>query len=274
MNCQEIKELITSAIDGRLTDDVRPQFEAHLRQCPGCKMEFSLEEATKLFVRRNVKPVAASAALRSQILASISQETKGRGFTLTSLTSLFNFPTWQTAVAVGALALALIFLIVPGGKHHPPVMPDDDNMVHRTINYFHTALDGNFKPDLAGDNQDDVRAYFVKNANFNVDIPSMPSSNLLGVAYSRYTHEGIAQLVYRHGEGTIYLFQIRLQDLADSDGLRIPPEIMANVEHSVWRVVDQTECCCLAMCIKDSTLCCVASDLPPKNLLAYLSERK
>jgi anti-sigma factor RsiW len=77
MTCQELVELVTGYLEGRLPDAERDRFEAHLSDCEGCQayvaqMRVLVDELGRL------PEVAPSPALEADLLAAFRDWRGGR----------------------------------------------------------------------------------------------------------------------------------------------------------------------------------------------------
>ena len=68
MNCNEVKEHITSAVDGRLEPHIKHEFEEHVLQCSLCRSEFELERLTKRYVQTTLPRPKTPSALSANII--------------------------------------------------------------------------------------------------------------------------------------------------------------------------------------------------------------
>jgi anti-sigma factor (TIGR02949 family) len=68
MTCAEAQELITALIDQELDQAERFSLEAHLSECPGCRLVFEEESALKQKIREAARRINAPDDLRSRIL--------------------------------------------------------------------------------------------------------------------------------------------------------------------------------------------------------------
>jgi anti-sigma factor (TIGR02949 family) len=63
VNCNEVRALITAAVDGELDDATRQAFLNAIDACPDCRAEYEAELATKLLLRSRLKKVKAPQSL-------------------------------------------------------------------------------------------------------------------------------------------------------------------------------------------------------------------
>jgi hypothetical protein len=71
MQCTEAQELITARVDGELTADEKLGIEAHLEICDLCRRAFAVESNLKQQARVAGRALAAPAALRQAIQATV-----------------------------------------------------------------------------------------------------------------------------------------------------------------------------------------------------------
>jgi mycothiol system anti-sigma-R factor len=69
--CREFLSHLDDFLDGEVAEDLRPQVQAHLGECPPCLRRAHAEQALRAALRRSCSQGAAPAELRLRIRASI-----------------------------------------------------------------------------------------------------------------------------------------------------------------------------------------------------------
>jgi hypothetical protein len=275
VNCQEIIELISAEVDGELDQDKKIRLHDHLRTCRNCLGTFELEKLTKLYIGRKLKRTASPAALKIGILQQLQPEPDPIHPRDTFLRRIVSIPKWQimTTLAGSAAIIAIAFLLLPWRSDIPHNPPFNNNIIHQTFNNYHGILQGKIIPAVMTDNPAVAETYFVHNNQFPAYIPPMNNCKLLGAMYNKYTHEGIAHLVYKYDDHIIYIVEAALLDLTDKDGLVIPADVLAEVMKGEWYREDRIKDYSMIMWIHDATLCCAMTNISNQQLLACLTNK-
>ena len=274
MNCDEVQEYISAAVDGEIDRLVESHVNDHLTKCNKCRNEVELERMTKLVVHRNLQRVNASRTLAADILSQLahegsSEEKKPAGW----FDTLFGLLTWRTAFAVsGVLAIIVLLVLIPSRAHHSHTQPNDDNMLHQAYNNFDGILDGKIVPTVTSTDPSTVKAYFTSKAKFNVNVPHLRRCSLLGGIFSEYKHEGLAHVVYKHNNKIIYMYQAKLCTVMGSGCLHLPIDARNELQQSGWYFENHEPDCTLAMWVVDSTVCCAIADINKEQLMACLKD--
>ena len=129
MNCKDIREFLTTYLDGEVTSEEREQIRAHLSACPRCREELEALAITRHNLRQALKLMAAKATPSPQAWARLRQrlEAEQTKITIWSLAKsklkgvidiimrglVSRQPVWKTALG-SALAIALIIGLTVG----------------------------------------------------------------------------------------------------------------------------------------------------------------
>jgi len=275
VKCLEIIELISAEVDGELDTEKKNQLQDHLRKCRHCCNEFELEKITKLYIGRKLKRTTSPAALKLGILQQLQPETDPFPSRQSFLRRIVSVPKWQliTAFAGSAAIIIIALLLLPVRSDQPYNAPFNNNIIHQTFNNYNGILQGKFQPAIATENPAVAELYFLHDNQFQAYVPPMPNCRLIGAMYSKYTHEGIAHLVYRYDDHIIYLLEVTISDLMDKDGLAIPDDVLAEVMKGGLYYEHRMEDYSLIMWIHDSTLCCAITNISNQQLLSCLTNK-
>ncbi len=111
MQCQEAQELITGLIDNELSVQERQAIDAHLGDCPHCRVSYANEMEIKHQVRSLSTSINAPAELRQHLSARAAHEVEAseQPKPFWSITRWLGFP--QSRMAVFAAALMVVVLV-------------------------------------------------------------------------------------------------------------------------------------------------------------------
>ena len=271
MNCSEVSEHITSAVDGALSAELVPPVKDHLERCPQCRSEFELEGATKRFVGARMKRTAAPQALRSQITLALAREAAtvptGGGATI------LRRPLWRVVISVGTAAAAVaFFLFFPPSAHHLHTQPVDDNMIHQTYNNYDSILDGKIVPAVASSDPGTVEASIQPQVHFRPIVPKLKKYTLVGGEPAHYRGRCVAHVVYKNGKNVVYMYQACYKDVLDGKSLTLPPNVLSDLNRTGWYFENHAPDCSLIVWVVDSSVCCAIADVGRDQLMATLME--
>lgn len=275
MNCQEVLESITAAVDGALSSEIVPIFQDHITQCSQCRAEYELEQITKAFVRNRVRSALAPAELKQRISSAIAQKSISQPFSgFRPQTPFFARQRWRIALALGSMVIIAFVLLIltPSRSHHPHTSPNDGNIIHQTYNNYDGVLDGKIVPQVASSDPAKVQAFIQPAVNFHVSVPKMKRYTLVGGNSSQYQSHPLVHLVYQHGKDVVYLYQARFKDVLEGTSLNLPANVIDELKRTGWYFENQTPDCSLIIWVADSLICCVVADITKDQLLASLQE--
>jgi anti-sigma factor RsiW len=272
VTCREVEEYISPAVDGRLEQSIKSEFEQHLSQCVDCRSEFELERLTKNFVRISLPSTPAPAGFSQRIQNNL--ETVGEsGSQQQASVRSWLVPQWKPALAVGAIAIAAIFLFVslPVTVRHSHTSPDDNDIIHQSFNNYDAVMAGTMTPALTSSNYDEVRSYFAKHLTYPAKVPRMDKCALIGGLVSEYQGKQLAHLVYRVGDELIYMYQVDMPTIMEGKTLMLSEHAKQELLRTGWYVVSSHPKCSLVMWLVDETICTAVADIDQNELIAFLS---
>ncbi len=273
MDCNEVQKYISAVVDSETDATVKNEVSEHLRKCNGCRNEFELEQFTKYLVGNNLPKVTSPASLVTAISNLLSSERQQQITQRSWYHELLDLLRWRTALAVsGALAVIVLLTLIPARSHHSHAQPIDNNIIHQTYNNFDSVLDGKIVPTMASTDPLAVKAYFTSKVNFNVHVPRLKTCSLVGGVLSEYKKECMANVVYKHNDKIIYVYQAKLGSVMGACDLQLPDEAKHDLAQTGWYFENHSPDCSLALWIVDSTLCCAIADIPKEQLIACLKD--
>lgn len=272
VNCREVIEHISAAVDGRLDPTTYGQFDDHIKKCSPCGNEFELERLTKRVVQNKLHflstPPPTSQRILSQIeRAAVPNESSSR------LTRMWEMPRLKPALAVvlvGVLAWAL-FVSLPVKTRHLHTSPDDSNIMHQSFNYYDAVVEGRMVPQVASSDPTKVKAYFASAVSYDVKVPRMRNCTLVGGFLSNYGGKDLAHVVYKYDDEIIYVHQVDMRTVLEGKTLTLPPHVLEQLLRTGWYTESRGHNCSIVMWIVDSTLCTVVADIDETQLVHYLT---
>lgn len=275
VKCNEYIELISAEVDGELEPERQRHLCDHIGKCRHCADLLELEKITKLYIGRKLKRTATPAAVKLGILQQLKPEIARQSSRDSLLRRLISVPRWQimTAFAGSAAVIVIALLLMPWHSGRPHTPPLNNNIIHQTFNNYHGIVQGSIIPAVATDNPAVAELYFQYDNKFQAHIPPMAGCQLIGAMYNKYTHEGMAHLVYRYDDHIIYILEAAIHDLTDMDGLAIPADVFAEVMKGDLYCERRIEDYSMIMWIHDHTLCCAMTNISNQQLLSCLTNK-
>lgn len=270
MNCHEVKDHISSAVDNRLVGNLKTEFDAHIALCQGCRNEFELERLTKRVVQQTLRRSPAPATLSAEILSHIaSPPVKESSWWY----RLWSTPRVKPAFAAGLVALIaiLLFVSLPLTIRHTHAAPIDNNIIHQTFNNYDAILTGSLVPDVTTGDYSEVKSYFQSRVDYAVRVPKIDKCKEMGALVSSFDGKRLAHLMYRFDDKVVYLYQVDMKSALDGTTLTLPPQAKEELLKTGWYIESPHEHCTLVMWVVDNTLCTAMADIDKTQLIAYLS---
>lgn len=263
---------MSAAIDGELGEAARSQFLLHIKECRPCRHEYELERMTKNIVRQSVAHAKVPASVAESIKLHIGKQQKTFPSIDEFIGSLRRHPSRIGMLALGGVGavLLLMFIVSPSKSHHAHTQPRDANIIHQTYNNFDGVLEGNIIPQIATDDPASVTAFFKTKCRCGFNVPRLKDCKLVGGLHSGHNEEHTVQLIYERDKDLIYIYEAKLQDVADGFHLQLSPNILAELQQTGWYFESYQPDCSLAIWLVDSTICCAVADLNKDLLLASL----
>jgi hypothetical protein len=235
VDCKQFHQLITSAVDQRLSRTEMEAFVDHAAECHTCRYDYELESAAKTMVRTRLRMVKTPHALTESISRKIHQIDQEQA-------SAEKKPSWTKIYALPALkpmlVLALIItagfalLLSPFGFGPAPATPAGSDMLVQSVSNFHAILAGIMQPQMVSDRPEQVRDYLSGKTSFPVYVPFLTGCTLVGGSANEYQGMKLAHVVYTYGGQVIYMFQAPYDRVIAGDGLMLSDDArqqLANV---------------------------------------------
>jgi len=271
VDCNEVSEVLTPAVDGELAAEVQTQMREHLKNCPPCRAAYELERLTKRVVIQHVPrrpaPPELLVRVRSQIASTGAASRIKEGGWL----RLFTHSFWKPVIALASLAFIIVYLFLPVRSHHLHTQPDDADVFHQVFNTFDKILDGTINPAVKSDDPALVQAYFSPLAPFTVVVRKLTDCRLVGGIVSQYNNQKLAHVVYDHEGNIIYILQAHLKCVMEGHVLSLPPEVRASLITNHYYEKEFTPDCAVVAWVKDSTFYCAIADIKKDDLVACVS---
>lgn len=273
MDCNEVLELISSAVDERLEKETIKNFYQHTNVCKICRNVFELEKITKIFIKTRVQPIRTPDYLSDRLISQIkSSAESGSSYKINSILSLIlQWHKWYVAIPAIA-AIVLYFIIFSPSAHHYHTSPVDNNIIHQAYNNFDAVIDGKIKPTLMTNDPSVLENYFKENVNYTVKIPKLRECVLVGGTVSQFDKEKLSHIIYKHDDCIIYFSMIDFRVIVGNKTITLPQKAIDELVRTGWYYADDYKCCSVILWLKDSTLCIAAAEMEKNKLMTYITE--
>lgn len=276
LNCGEIQNYLGDAIDKALPEHVKEKFHSHLEVCRSCRNAYELEALAKSLVQDNIKRISTPPAVHAAVKFSLQQEykqsTEHKNFIERIFGSQPLLPTLATGVALAAF---LYFFVLPtkNDSRSESSHSAANDIMNQTLRNFSLVRSGELQPKMISCFPEAVQDFFVKNGFASpVKIVKLSNCDWYGAGYSEYGGVKIAHIMYKMEEETLYVFQVKQDDVIRSSILGLPPAAKKELALSGWYTdPSHGNDCNIIVWIEDGTLCAASSTMKKDKLLAVLT---
>ena len=276
LNCGEIQNYLGDAIDKSLPEHVKEEFHAHLDVCRSCRNTYELEVLAKSLVQGKVKRISTPPSVHAAVELSLQEEYIQPAGHKSFIERIFRRRPLLPTLATGfALAVFLYFLILPtkNDSRSESSHSAANDVMNQTLNNFSLVRSGELQPKMISCFPEAVQDFFEKNG-FTSPVKMVKLSNCdwYGAGYSEYNGVKIAHVMYKMEEETLYVYQIKQDDVIQGSILGLPPAAKKELARSGWYTDPiHGDDCNIIVWIEDGTLCAASSTMKKDKLLALLT---
>ncbi len=137
------------------------------------------------------------------------------------------------------------------------------------MNNFQDVLSGKFRPQVTALAMPDVESFIQKNAGYSVPLPPMQGADWIGGSVTDYSHNKMAQVIYKMGEQYIYICTFP-EGSSRSRKTSFPPNCADALTNNTWFWGMDANGDTQAAWNHDGCVCVATSNLEKKDLIAYL----
>jgi hypothetical protein len=232
VNCQEFQESISSAVDQRLPGTEADRFHEHAHRCPPCSCEYELDLVTKLIVHARICHVRTPSGVAIAVLNCLDRE--GARFRFVSRywwRRQWERPATRPLLALAATSVIVLLLVDP---FRSPLPASGRDIIEQSVVHYQAVRSGSMVPQFLSDRPPDLRAYFASAIDFPVRVPALASAALIGGVVDEVAGVPLAGVMYRTGDGVIYMFQVSWDAVRDGKRLRLPDRAVRPLRETGW----------------------------------------
>ncbi len=278
MNCSEVLDYVSAAVDGELEPERRKDFDAHILRCPSCRSEFETERLTKRFVSGKLARQKAPEELRRSVVAGLSSQrawSLGGSSVKEFFENLLRRPVLRPVLGLGVVALMVVIgVTLFTGRDAPPPPSNgiSSDIVAQAVEHYSSYLDGQAKLQYVSSNHDEIRNYFQDKVNFDVYVPKMQNSVLVGGVLCEHEGTKFLSLVYKMDNKIVYFYTACLKELRAKSRIGLTAKAQSDLEKTGWYFDTTRPECNVAVWKENDEICSVVADIGKEELLALVKE--
>jgi hypothetical protein len=272
VECNEYQELVSAAVDNRLSKEELEGFTSHVGKCPDCRYEFEIESITKAIVRERVPRAAVPGPVRARIRTSIEQESRvARPYQAGWMAQLWGSRILKPAIGFSVAFIAFVLLV--------DLSKDEANaadVIQQSFANYHAVVQGDIKPQLVSSRPEVIQAFFSGKTEYPVQVPRLRGCDLIGGLLNEFSGTALAHVVYTNQSNIVYIYEACWRTVQEGKKLQLPPHIKAELQRTgrfvetrsdghtivLWTRDDRTLCSAVSLMPKDELLACV-DDIEP-----------
>jgi anti-sigma factor RsiW len=270
VNCKEFQELISSAVDDRMTVEELAAFREHSNTCSPCRFDFEAEVTTKAVIRQHAQRVRVPAATAGHIARLLAQEQRQ------------PVPAWIYRLTASsafkpALGFALGFVIIlillrPNTTTSPVLQAGfaSNDVIGQSLVNYSAVADGSIQPQIASNEPRELEPLFSGITDYSVHMPRLKDCELIGGMQNEFAGVKLAHVVYRHNNEMVYLYQACWSTVEKGDKLRLSDEARDSLLQTGWFTAAQPDGRTVVLWKKGRTLCAAVSRMSRPALIECL----
>lgn len=270
VNCVQFKNLITPAVDDFLTGEERKEFEEHAGTCAACREQFEAEAAMKKAVRTYLPKVSAPQSVRDSVLSTIRNAPQPRS----RMRAEFIRRARQVRpIGVAALlAAVLLLLVLFRGGSATTTIPDERNVIARSLVTFRALNAGELRPAFASGNHDRIESYLTTTTGIEVQVPRFRDFLPLGGLANKCNGIAVAHVVYSRGEKLLMMVELPLDEVLHGHSMSLPMNARSALLQTGWYSSTQPNGDVVVIWNHGTTLCAIVAQMNPEEIRQLLVE--
>jgi hypothetical protein len=272
VNCSQVYELISEAVDRRLSGNVKREFEAHISICGQCHSEFTSEEMVKSLVQHRIPRAKMPEEVYGAVIEALAHERQSERRSW--FTAFFSLPVFNPAVAfvlIITIAVGVYSIVM---KPLTPKLSNEKNIISQSIKNYAAVMAGSIKPKIMSHAAGDVKNYLKKDVPFDVSVAPTNGCDWCGGTLSEFDGVKLAHIVYKFGgeQNLLYVSQTDLDEAMKGEKIGLPTDAKDALEKTGWYFQDQPGKYNLVMWEQKNTLCTAVSKMDRKKMIAFLTD--
>ncbi len=272
MNCSQVYELISEAVDRRLSGKVRQEFETHISICGQCQAEFTSEEMIKSLIQHRIPRAKMPAEVYSAVVEALAHERQSEKRSW--FTAFFGQPIFNPAVALILILTIAVGMYSVVKKPLAPKLPNEKNIISQSIKNYAAVMAGSIKPKIMSHAADDVKDYLKKDVSFDISVAPTNGCDWCGGTLSEFDGVKLAHVVYKFGgeQNLLYVSQTDLDEAMKGEKIGLPTDAKDALEKTGWYFQDKPGKYNLVMWEQKHTLCTAVSKMDRQKMIAFLTD--
>ncbi len=278
IDCKDIQEQITAAVDLELDPQEQEMVFAHLRVCQSCRYEYEMERTIKNAVRTKVEFLRTPDHLREKILSDLFSRPESVEKRPTVFSRLKQFLKWVqynpiTIPAVGMALAALAIFIIMRDKNTNGIA--ENEILHQALVNYSAFCNGNIAVQCSSDDPSVVKSFLRSRAPFAVDVHRFKNTQIIGGNISEYEGIKLAHVMYKFEKEIVYVYQAGIEEILKGKSLYARKEILDAIKKQqryISSFSQNSHDCSTVVWEERGILCSAISTLPKNEMLAMLNE--
>ncbi len=275
MNCNEVHELLGTAIDGVLEQKAEGEFRQHLALCSPCRNAFELESLAKRVVRRKIKRTPTPPRIYEEVVRTLRLEQEVSVQPTSWVERIVGNRVVIPALITGVAAVIMILMLTPtqrsdlATRHTAP-----NDVINQSLINFALVRSGDLKPSMVSCYPEGVVGFFERNGiRFAVNVKPLDNCEWYGAISSDYNGVKLAQVVYKLGSELMYVYQVSENEVKEGSLLHLPPAAQEALAKTNWYTDPEHPDCNVVLWKDKGTLCAAVSTMKKDRLLALLTAK-
>jgi hypothetical protein len=151
--------------------------------------------------------------------------------------------------------------------HSEDTGPAGDDVVRHSVDSYHGILRGDIVPQMGSGNVGELRTFFSGKTTFPVVLPTKECA-VVGGSVDELAGTGMAHILYRVGEDTIYLCQASWEAIQEGRSLQLSAEAKSALVTTGWYAPRSAAEDAVVLWRDGGTLCVAVSHMNADRLLA------
>ena len=277
MDCQSVRRQAGEAIDRSLSHEAAAEFEEHLRRCPPCRREITLEKLSKFLVRQHVQWLETPHSTHSTILLALRREYQSTA-AAAPLSQRWFFPRRMLVPTLsGSVAAVFFFSLVTtriDSTYPMTAHTASNDIINQSFRNFALLKSGRLKPHLVSSAPENVHEYLERsNLQFGVQMLSIRNCDWCGGSATERSGVRQAHLVYKIGNELVYVLEVSDDDALYGRQVSLPPAAKRALAQSGWYTDPDHPDCNVVLWKTDEAVCVAVSTMGKGQLLSLLTSR-
>lgn len=299
-----IDEYITSYIDGEINDpSLEKEINDILSKDDTLLKKYLSETLTKKLIRSRLQPQEVPDNVSARIMNSIDNlitssinsgarpqthpVSESRSFTeymkriITASVRIGRIPVPRYAFGIVIVMLIIAVGLLVNKKSRGQLNPyiangTEKSIMVQAVNNFHKFLNGEMKPQVSSNSENDVKKYLKDNLDYEVYVPCVENCEVIGAICDEYNGQKRAHILYRTGDDVFYICETPSKSL-NHKCMEIPDPVHNEIISKKFYMCDKIDMdndCTMLLWYTGNLVCASVSTMPKQKMYAAFTNFK